>query len=270
MAEVAFLDESKTPGRHRIISVGGFVAEATDIPAIEQIWRDGKESAGLDPDKPIKHSGDWPDQEPRTRLIELIGGMPIRAVIALLEDFRPDSYQQVKRLRSELFIHKPAFDYVLQRLASIYFKSEGPHFVSFDLRDDFSELSKLFAQAHGRDWKLTYSTIPSMRSIGVGGSLLASNAGPANEIADFVASSFTRWTGARCEAQRKTSPVIDLSEQDRCARALAPLFPVNPGSGTRRGFSIVTHTQQRTGKELLRRHLDGWIDALLDDDEIPF
>jgi hypothetical protein len=265
----AYLDESKTQGHHRIISVGGFVVEAGQLGEIERRWRGGKAAVGLDPEKSVKHSGDWPDREPRSRLIETIGQLPIRAVIALLEDFRPKAFQKDKSKRSELYLHKPAFEYVLQRLVTNYFGAGGgPHVVSFDLRDDFVELSKAFSRCHPRRWNLPYSTLPSLRSVGVSDSLMATDAGAANEIADFVVSAFTRWAGARCAAFTSGTP-SDLTEHERAARALAPLFPADLRSSRRRGYSIVTHTQQRTGKELLGKHIDQWLDEL-PDDEIPF
>lgn len=184
MGAIAYLDESKTEGRHRIISVGGFVVEAEQVSEVERRWRDGKTAVGLDPEVAVKHSGDGPDRELRSRLVELIGQLPIMAVIALLEDFRPDSLREDKRTRSELYIHKPAFEYVLQRLVTNYFGAGGgPHFVSFDLRDDFAELSKAFQRWHGRPWRLPYNTLPSMRNIGISSSLMATNGGAANEIA---------------------------------------------------------------------------------------
>jgi hypothetical protein len=257
---IAFLDESKAQGRHRIISVGGFVAELDRLPEVERRWRDGKAKLGLDPDGAIKHSGDWPDREIRSRLVEVIGGLPVQAVIALLEDLRPESLLHERATRSELYVHRHAFDYVLQRLATNYFGAGGgPHFVAFDLRDDFRELSRLFAEREALPWSLRHGPIPSLRSLGVCGTLLATDAGACNEIADFVVSAFTRWAGGRCAAH-VSGACADLSEHDRCARALAPIFPVKPSTfGRRRGYSIVTFTQQRTGRELLRTNVETWL-----------
>ena len=183
----------------------------------------------------------------------------MRAVIALLEDFRPESYQQDKAKRKDLYILRSAFEYVLQRIATNYLTDPtGPHYVIYDYRSDWPDLSTIYSQLFQKGQRLPYSTIPPLSENGFHSALLVSNSGALNEIADFVASAMTRWAGTRCKAHKGATPP-DRAEFDRACSGLLPLFPVKPGSGERRGYSVVTFTQNRTGKELLRDHLETWI-----------
>lgn len=75
-------------------------------------------------------------------------------------------------------------------------------------------------------------------------------------------SALTRWAGARCQAHRVAN-VAELSELERDCAALRDLFPTKGLIAQRwRGYSIVTFREDRTGKELLHRHLDQWLREL--------
>jgi hypothetical protein len=117
-SQLIVLDESKS-NKHPIISVGGVAIELDHIVGIEASWDKAKSTAGLE-GRAIKYSMTWPEQERRRDFIATIGEMTsLRAVIALLEDFRPGRmrFSTDKEKRSERYVHRRAFEWVLQRLA---------------------------------------------------------------------------------------------------------------------------------------------------------
>jgi hypothetical protein len=96
-SKLIVLDESKQR-RHRILSVGGVVAELSDLPDLEEIWREAREEAGVEAGTAIKYSMNWPGGPgQRAKLIDTVGQLPLKAVIALLEDFRPLGMKLGKR-----------------------------------------------------------------------------------------------------------------------------------------------------------------------------
>jgi hypothetical protein len=263
-SRLAVLDESKSQ-HHPIISVGGFVAEMSDVGMIEDEWRRAKCEIGLDPERPIKYTMSWPDQANRGAMIATIGTLPVVVVVALLEDFRPARFGLRKQTRGELYIHRPAFEYVLQRLVEDQYcpADEGAHFVVFDHRDDFRRLSETYSKCHDNGWRFAGRSLPSLRSRGWSASLTAASEGPLNEIADLLVSTTTRWAGARC-AIAKGRQMPEQAELDRDMLAIVERFPASPTSipTRRRGYSIITHTGNRTGKELLYDNIDRWLNEL--------
>lgn len=275
MPKVVVLDESKST-KHPIMSVGGFVADYGDVSSIEEAWRSEKQALGLDPAEPVKYSMSWTDQLDRARLITAIGRLPITGVVALLEDFRPRSYRRRKETRSELYVHKRAFEYVLQRMVEPQYckPGDGPHLVMFDHHDEFDMLAKRYAQLHPSGWKFNQRTLPSLADHGYCASLTAASLGPLIEVADLVVSCMTRWAGMRCAVERGKD-VPERQEVDRDVAGIVDLFPT---SGTsvpprRQGYSVIVHREQRTGKELLHGKVDAWLNALPQrshPDDIPF
>lgn len=265
MPKLVVLDESRSD-KHPIISVGGFVAELADVPAIERRWRTAKEGLGLDPAAAVKYSQSWEERSHRSALIAAIGELPVAGVVALLEDFRPRTYKMRKETRGDLFIHRSAFEYVLQRLVAPQFckPGEGPHVVVFDQRDDFQRLSALYAEVHPRGWQFFGRQVPSLASYGYCASLTAAADGPIVEVADLLVSSLTRWAGARCAVERGRT-VGELSELEADVSAVASLFPASPSSTPtrRQGYSVIVHTGGRTGNEMLARYVDRWLNDLV-------
>lgn len=258
---ITVLDESKHD-RHGILSVGGFLVEAHNVPGIETLWRSTKMRLGLEADQRIKYSMSWENLETRCQLIEAAGTLPIRAVIALLEDFRPAGMRKFKLTRKDTYIHRRAYIYVLQRLVENLYTApgEGPHFVAIDHRDDFGAFLDGYEQGYRDGWTFGNKRLPSLHERGFSSSLLVCQAGPLHEIADLLTSAITRWADVRCSAH-KGGKADDLPELERCARAVINLFPIGIDGvpPRRRGFSMVTHTKNQTGKELLRDNLDRWV-----------
>jgi hypothetical protein len=104
--------------------------------------------------------------------------------------------------------------------------------------------------------------------------------GALNEIADMTISCITRWAGARAAAHLGKT-VRELPDLDREAREIIAHFPCAPGvmPSRRQGYSLITHKENRTGKEILAAHIDGWTreiedlpdpPAAVEDDDIPF
>jgi hypothetical protein len=270
-SSLAVLDESKSD-KHPIISVGGFVCQLSDIPEIEERWRESKHLLGLGGRSSIKYSMSWAAPELRSDLINRLGDLPAKAVVALLEDFRPRSFKLRRETRAERYIHLPAFEYVLQRLVEGQYCAPGggPHFVIFDHRDDFPKLSALYTRLHATEWKFAGRVLPSLSSRGWAASLTASCEGPLNEIADLIVSAMTRWAGGRC-AEIKGKAFPERAELDANMRSLVGLFPSAPRAipKRRQGYSVITHTANRTGQELLYANVDRWLNELEPPQPLP-
>jgi hypothetical protein len=263
-SKLAVLDESSSD-KHPIVSVGGFICEFDHLVAIEKRWRNDKRTLGLGSDTAVKYSMSWPDPRLRSKLIARIGDLPISGVVALLEDFRPKSFKLRKETRGERYIHLRAFEYVLQRLVAPQYcePSSGPHLVIFDHRSDFPKLADHYANCHAKNWHFGDRSTSSLRSYGWASSLTAADGGPLNEIADLIVSAITRWAGGRC-AQTRGKSVAERDELDTDVRAIIARFPASPNTipTRRQGFSVITHTGNRTGKELLYDNVDGWLNDL--------
>jgi hypothetical protein len=169
-SKLIVFDESKQR-RHRILSVGGVVAELSDLPDLEEIWREAREEAGVEAGTAIKYSMNWPGgPEQRAKLIATVGQLPLKAVIALLEDFRPLGMKARKATRKDSYIQRRAFEWSLQRLAGdlyIDVAEEGPHLVMIDGRDDFREFQEVYALGYDEGWPdLPHHPMPSLRERG--------------------------------------------------------------------------------------------------------
>ena len=76
----------------------------------------------------------------------------------------------------------------------------------------------------------------------------------------------------------KGGHVGEHAELARDCRAVRDLLPPSPTTIPARwqGYSVITFTQNKTGKELLFNNIDGWLRGLPDpppspsDDDIPF
>jgi hypothetical protein len=145
-SQFVVLDESKSE-KHPILSVGGIVVNADDIPEIERQWASIKRATNF-ADRPMKYSMSWPNPAVRVHFMELIGGLPMRGVAALLEDFRPLRMKTKRETRSEYYVHARAFDYVLQRLPESIYRDDtcSPNFVLLDHRDDFGKFAAAYAR----------------------------------------------------------------------------------------------------------------------------
>jgi hypothetical protein len=243
--------------------VGGILVELDEVSAIEDRWNEAKMRVGMG-QSAVKYSMSWPDRVQRGELIASIGELPLRCAAVLLEDFRPMRLKLRKDTRSDIYVYARAFEWLLQRLASPLFcpASKGPHIVVFDLRDDLRKLAAEYSRHHASGWTFATGQVPSLRSLGYSASLYATDRGPLIEIADLVISALTRWAGARCQAHQVKN-VPELSELERDCAALRDLFPTKTSIAQRwRGYSIVTFRENRTGKELLYRHLDQWLREL--------
>jgi hypothetical protein len=230
-----------------------------------------RRTAGIAAGAAVKYSMRWPEgPEQRSQLITAITGLPLRALISLLEDFRPLRMKAPgKASRKDAYIQCRAFEYALQRLAGdLYIPPEqvGPHLVMIDARDDFAEFQKVYLDGLEDGWpQLPHHPMPPLRARGFSGSLGVCSNGPLHEIADLVVSCTTRWADERCMAH-KGGKAPDLDELDRCMSELVPLFPVGQAASIpprRCGHSVVVHAGNRTGKELLRDNLDRWMNGLI-------
>ena len=107
------------------------MAELADLPDVEEIWREAREEAGVETGTAIKYSMNWPGgPEQRAQLIATVGQLPLKAVIALLEDFRPLGMKARKATRKDAYIQRRAFEWSLQRLAGELYSGaaeQGPH-----------------------------------------------------------------------------------------------------------------------------------------------
>jgi hypothetical protein len=279
-SQLVILDESKSD-KHPIISVGGVAVELDRVGEVERRWEDGKRAVGLG-GQPVKYSMTWPEPARRGELIALLGTLPLRAVVALLEDFRPTFFKLSKQRRGERYVHLHAFEWVLQRLAEPTYLQPGcaPHFVAFDYRADFPKLAKEYARHHPAGWEFPGGKrLSSLKSLGYSASLYAACDGPLIEIADMLVSTVTRWAGGRC-LTHKGGRVDEYAELARDCRAVRNLLPPSPTTIPTRwqGYSVVTFTRNKTGKELLFNNIDSWLRELPDptppttpmDDDLPF
>ncbi len=281
-SQLIVFDESKH-SRHRVLSVGGVALDLADLPAIEAEWLAARRTAGIASGTAVKYSMTWPGgPEQRSQLITAITGLPLRALICLLEDFRPLRMKAPgKSTRKDSYIQCRAFEYALQRLAGdLYIGTEqtGLHLAMIDARDDFAEFQKVYLDGYERGWpQLPHHPMPPLSDRSFSRSLGVCSNGPVHEIADLLVSCTTRWADERCMAH-KSGNAPDLEELDRCMAELVPLFPVAPTSipPRRGGHSVVVHAGNRTGKELLRDNLDPWLNNLTSasnsdpSEEIPF
>lgn len=275
-------DESKH-SRHRVLSVGGIVLDLADLPAIEGEWAAARRTAGVAAGAAVKYSMSWPGgPEQRSQLITAITALPLRALISLLEDFRPLRMKAPgKASRKDAYIQRRAFEYALQRLAGDLYVppgEAGAHLVMIDARDDFAEFQDVYLDGYENGWpNLPHHPMPPLRDRGFSASLAACSNGPLHEIADLLVSCTTRWADERCKAH-KGGKAPDLEELNRCMAELVPLFPAGQGNSIpprRRGHSVVVHAGNRTGKEVLRDNVDRWMNELLSagtsaSEEIPF
>lgn len=277
-SQFVVLDESKSE-KHPILSVGGIVVRGDDIPEIERAWAAMKRASNL-ADRHVKYSMTWPDPAVRIHFMEQIGAPPLRAVAALLEDFRPDQMMDKRETRSEAYIHVEAFGYVLQRLPESIYRDEtcSPNLVLFDDRDDIGKFITAYADLRPRGWRFGSRKVPSLASIGFVSGLSVTRDGALNEIADMTISCITRWAGARAAAHRGKT-VRDLADFDRDAAQIIGRFPCasSKSPACRRGYSLITHSRDRP-QNVLRAHIDAWareIDnppdppATVADDDIP-
>jgi hypothetical protein len=279
-SQFVVLDESKSE-KHPILSVGGIVVNADDIPEIEREWAAMKRATNL-ADRPVKYSMTWPNAALRIHLLGQIGRLPVRAIAALLEDFRPLRMNAKRETRAEAYVHLKAFEYVLQRLPEEVFHDSAcvPNFVVLDHRSDFKLFADRYGKHHRVDWSFASGrTVPSLGSVGYATGLHHSHDGALNEIADMTISCITRWVGARAAAHRGKA-VAEVDELDREAAAIIDLFPCSPTAipTRRQGYSLITFKDNRTGKEVLAANIDRWARDLADppaadaeaDDDIPF
>lgn len=167
-SQFVVLDESKSD-KHPILSMGGIVVNGDDIPEIERRWASMTQATGLT-ERPVEYAMTWPNPAVRIHFMEQIGELPVRAVAALLEDFRPLRMKTKRETRSEFYVHVRAFDYVLQRLPESIFRDDtcAPNFVLLDHRDDFGKFATAYA-IHRRDgWHFPQSSrsVRSLESIG--------------------------------------------------------------------------------------------------------
>jgi hypothetical protein len=277
------LDESKQR-RHGILSVGGVVIDLAALPAVEAGWAAARQAAGIADEMPIKYSMTWPGgPAQRAKLIAAVGGLPVKAVIALLEDFRPLNMKARKATRKDAYIQRHAFEWVLQRLAGELFipaDESGPHLVLIDGRDDFNQFQEVYSSGYSDGWpEMPRHPMPALRERGFSASLGECSNGPVHEIADLLTSCVTRWADERC-IFHKQGKAPDLEELDTCMGSLVGLFPIGKrGVPPRRcGHSFIVHAGNRTGKELLYDNLDRWahevnpvvFDLGSSKDDIPF
>jgi len=201
-SSLVVLDESKQR-RHGILSVGGVVINLIDLPEVEARWTAARRAAKIGDGTPIKYSMTWPGgPAQRAELIGAAGGLPAKAVIALLEDFRPLGMKARKATRKDAYVQRHAFEWVLQRLAGdLFIDSEdaGPHFVMIDGRDDFDQFQDIYADGYARGWPhMPHHPMPALRERGFSASLGEWSNGPAHEIADLIVSCVTRWADEQC------------------------------------------------------------------------
>jgi hypothetical protein len=261
---LAVLDESKQEKGHPILSVGGFVCDLEEITVLEQAWNEGKASANLAPDVPLKFSMKEQDPGYREALFRAIGGMPIKVLLVLLEDFRPRSMRLRRETRKDAYVHRQAFEYALQRIGRQYVDgSQGPHLVAFDHRDDFSAFQETYARARSEGWRFDSGTVEPLSKRGFAMSLLACGHGPLHEIADFIVGGFTLFANVRCCQERGVHVDPELEHQAKLCAPVLGRLPQDPRTGRRVGWSVVIHARGLTGRELLRKHMDRWLDDIV-------
>jgi hypothetical protein len=268
VALVACVDESHLTRHHPILGVGGFVIDGRAERSLEKNWRRAKRGLGLDPFAPVRYARSWEDKAKRLPLIQEIPRLevPVKAVAALLEDSRPPRMREEKKTRKDMYVHKEALGYVLQRLSQPqYFDgdADGPHRVVIDQHDDFREYDEVYVQAHRRGWKFAGGrSLPPLATLGFLASPVYQAEGPMIEIADLVCSVSCRWFEAQVAVERGRTP-IDLAELDAAMLALLPLFPrKSPTSLRWRGYSVISHRSRGEG-ELMHSRIDMWLHGLM-------
>ncbi|SEH16315.1 hypothetical protein [Thermoleophilum album] len=263
MSRLAVLDDCKETKCHPIFAVGGLVVDLEKLADVEQQWLDGKTSAGLQPDRHLKFANAAP--EVCRALFGVIGRMPIQALAVLLEDFRPRRMRlPSSTTRRDIYVYRQAFEYALQRLSRQFTEgSPRPHLVAFDQRDDFAELEEVYSRCYRGDWPVgKEQNWPALKDVGFTAGLIRLAHGPLHEIADFIVGGLTLFAGVRCAKHRgKAVDEGRRAKHDVC-RAIVPLFPRRSDNRRRLGWSVVTHTRELTGKELLKNKLEEWLDAL--------
>jgi hypothetical protein len=266
---VAFLDESRRKTYHPILSVGGFVCDLADVPALEAAWGEAKADVGLAPDADIRYAMSWEDPACRLRLIERIPKLGVRllAVAALLEDFRPQGMKEQKGTRKDIFIQKRAFEYVLQRLGEPQYLGgggPGPHLVFADRHPDFKSYEEEYAKGWTEGWRFPSGRrIAPLRDLGFAACCASMSGGPAMEVADLIGSVPVRWAEAMVAADRGKA-VPDREELDDAMWALLGLFPASSSiPPTWAGYSLIAHRGNYTGKEVIYRRIDQWLLNLL-------
>lgn len=138
--------------------------------------------------------------------------MELKCIVALLEDFRPESFTATKTLRKDMYVQRRAFDYVLQRLASRLFLPEGmagPHLVFLDRHDDFRCYDEEYVRGWHDGWSFGARKVP-LGSLGFIAAPAAMSAGPTIEIADLILSVAIRWVDAMVALDRD-KPIQDLA-----------------------------------------------------------
>lgn len=266
VAIAAFLDESHRDKHHPILSVGGFVCDLADVPALESEWMNAKGALGLPSNKPIRYAMSWPDKAARLRLIERIPrlGVRVSAVAALLEDFRPKHYSMRREKRKDMYVQRRAFQYVLQRLPEPQYLppgASGPHLVFADRHDDFRCYDEEYATAWADGWHFASSgrRVPPLREVGFVAAASSMSAGPTMEIADLIGSVAVRWAESMV-ARKGGKSVPDARELDTAMYALLALFPARPSMPPSwRGYSLIAHRGRLTGNEVLYDRIDGWL-----------
>jgi len=270
MPIAVFLDESRRRKHHPILSVGGFVCDLAEIPRLESEWMNAKGALGLPPAEPVRYAMSWPDPADRLRLIERIPHLSIRlaAVAALLEDFRPKHFERKKATRKDMFVQRRAFEYVLQRLAEPQYLTPGapgPHLVFADHHDDFRCYEEEYEKAWSEGWSFPSlgRRVRPLREVGFAAAPAAMSAGPAMEVADLIGSVAARWAEAMV-ARDRGGRAPDLAELEAAMRTLLPLFPARSSvPPSWRGYSLIAHREERTGKEVIYRRIDEWLLGLL-------
>lgn len=256
MSRLVVLDESKNLKYHPLLAIGGIVVDLDQIRSVETSWVRAKGT-----DNPIKFS-ETPADRCRT-LFATIAAMPLQVLVCLLEDFRPYSMRlRGVTSRRDIYVYRYAFEYVLQRLSrQSEVNSPGICLVAFDRRDDFSELEEVYSMCYKGDWPIGRNqSWPGLADKGFAMSLLTLAHGPLHEIADFVVGWLTLFAAVCCAKFRgKRVDQDHLSKSLACASVIR-LLPRGPQRKTRVGWSVIVHTKQLTGKELLKQHLEGWLD----------
>jgi hypothetical protein len=126
-------------------------------------------------------------------------------------------------------------------------------------------VGEAYASGYINGWpELPHRPMPALQERGFSGSLGGCSNGPAHEIADLAVSCVTRWADEHCIAYKGARRLI-LRSWTRGMSHLIDLFPVGQGGipPRRRGHSIVVHAGNRTGKELLRDHVDLWAQQVM-------
>jgi hypothetical protein len=259
-SKVVVLDESHQHKHHPILSVGGFVIAEKDILVVEASWRQAKTETGLDPDRAVRFSRSWDEPSQRAELFCRMGDLPIAAVVAMLEDFRPRFMKRLKETRGDAYIQASSFEYVLQRMVGVQYVTAGggPHLVAIDRRSDPERFHKVYADHYRTGWTFGTRHLPSLSEYGFAETLLTCDRGALHEIADFLVSGLTGWVAGRCAALKGEGPT-DLAERNEMCRAVVGLLPSRGVPPSWAGWSIIAHKGDASGKQLITANIDGWL-----------